>query len=168
MVPQQAQHVMTNIPTKYEHILLNAFRGVAVHKILLCYTMYKIVTVLQLLQIMLNCNGDIPASCYCMHVMTKMSIKYEHILLYGFRGVAFTSSYYVTLCIKYISQSPPTSTNFVASKWCHSRFNYIPWHDYQSYQLKTHFILQFQRSCIHKVLQTDGDHYYVPLSWSVL
>ena len=158
---------MTNNPTIHEHILMNGFRS-CVHNILLCYTMYKIVTVLQLLQIMLNCNGAIPASCYCMHVMTKMSIKYEHILLYGFRGVAFTSSYYVTLCIKYISQSPPTSTNFVASKWCHSRFNYIPWHDYQSYQLKTHFILQFQRSCIHKVLQTDGDHYYVPLSWSVL
>ena len=34
-----------------------------------------------------------------LHVVTNNSTKYEHILSYGFRGVAFTRSYYVTLYI---------------------------------------------------------------------
>ena len=33
---------MTNNPTIHEHILMNGFKN-CVHKILLCYTMYKIV-----------------------------------------------------------------------------------------------------------------------------
>jgi len=40
MAPEQAQlHIMTNNPTKYEHIL-SQFQRSWVHKILLCYTMY--------------------------------------------------------------------------------------------------------------------------------
>jgi hypothetical protein len=35
-----------------------------------------------------------------LHVMTNNPTNYEHILSFGFRGVAFTRSYHVAQCIK--------------------------------------------------------------------
>jgi len=35
-----------------------------------------------------------------LHVMTNNPTIYEHIVMNGFRGAAFTISYYITQCIK--------------------------------------------------------------------
>ena len=83
-------HVMTSNPTNYEHNSVIRFQRSCVHKILLCFTLYKIVP--QLLHILSNHNGCIDGSSTCYDSQSDQIGT--HSLLYGFRGAAFTRSYY--------------------------------------------------------------------------
>ena len=98
MEAQQAQlHVMTNNPTIYEHIILNGFRGAAFTRsyyITLCIKQSMSHTSNKL------CLIQMATQQIQLHVMTNNPTIHEHIMLNGFRGAAFTRSYYIRQCIK--------------------------------------------------------------------
>jgi hypothetical protein len=77
-----------------------------------------------------------------LHVVTNNSTKYEHILSYGFRGVAFTRSYYVTLYIV------------------------LKLHNYKFCRIKLNmnkFLYMVSEELRSQSVTDNRDHYYVPL-----
>jgi len=121
MAPPQAQlHVMTNILTKYEHILAYRF------KILpwWCCTMYKIVKVPWLLQIVsIKMAAQQANLCHDSHSYQI----WTHLFIFGFRGAAFTMCHErlrLTFYTKYYTSNKRLIDWFI---YCHFQqyFSYI-------------------------------------------